>query len=252
MHALLSVAAGTLMAGWAASGQSAPPLSFDVSSVKPAVPGPWRESKAGVDRIDFPSVTLRYCLAYSYGLKEYQVFGPAWLGDLRYDILAKGPEGTRHDQLPEMMQALLAQRFKVELHHEAKEFSVYALVVGKNGPKLKETPSEPGRPDGASFGMSMSPSGAGRLEVKGATMAALANTLSRLVGRPVVDLTALTGRYDLDLDYSREDGNGMRLAAPSDGSLQPASDPGASLFGSIQQFGIKLDARKLPLDTIVI
>jgi uncharacterized protein (TIGR03435 family) len=66
-----------------------------------------RESKAGVDRIDFRYATLRYSIAFAYRLKEYPVFGPAWLGELRYDIVAKGPEGTRHDQLPEMVQALL-------------------------------------------------------------------------------------------------------------------------------------------------
>ncbi len=206
-----------------------------------------------MDRIDFPNATLRYCIAYAYGLKEYQVSGPSWLGELRYDIVAKGSAGTLHDQLPGMMQVLLAQRFKLEAHGETKEFSVFALIVGKNGPKLKDSPPEPdGESAGARFGMSMSPSGVGRLEVKNGTMTALANTLGRMLGRPVVDLTALTGRYDFDLEYSSEDSNGMRLAAPSGGSLPSAAEPGVSIFGSIQQVGLKLDSQKLPLKTIVI
>jgi uncharacterized protein (TIGR03435 family) len=98
----------------------------------------------------------------------------------------------------------------------------------------------------------MSPSGVGRLEVKNAAMAALTNTLARILGRPVVDLTALTGRYDLDLEYSMDDGNGMRMAPPSGGTIQPAAEPGVSIFGSIQQFGLKLDARKLPLPAITV
>ena len=234
-------------------GQEAAPVSFEVASVKPAASSQWRESKAGVDRVDFPNVTLRYCLAFAYGLKEYQVSGPSWLGELRFDIVAKGPDGTRREQLPGMMQVLLAQRFKLQARKETKEFSVFALVVGKNGPKLKESPPESGgEAAGAKFGMSMSSSGVGRLEVKNAAMAALTNTLARILGRPVVDLTALPGRYDLDLEYSMEDGNGMRMAPPSGGTIQPAAEPGVSIFGSIQQFGLKLDARKLPLPAITV
>ena len=250
----VSAAGVALLAGWVCWGQPAAPLSFEVASVKPTAPGqPWRESKAGVDRIDFPSVTLRYCIAYSYGLKEYQIFGPSWLGDLRYDIVAKGPAGTLRDQLPGMMQVLLAERFKLQVHTETKEFSVFALVVGKNGPKLKESAPEPaGESSGARFGMSMSASGVGRLEAKGATMTSLANTLGRMLGRPVVDKTALTGRYDFELEYSAEDGNGMRMVAPAGVQLPASAEPGASIFGSIQQFGLKLDAQKVPLNTIVV
>jgi len=136
MISRISAVGVALLAGWAALGQTAAPLSFEVASVKPAAPGQWRESKAGVDRIDFPNATLRYCIAFSYDLKEYQISGPSWLGELRYDIVAKGPVGTRRDQLPGMMQVLLAQRFGLQAHNETKEFSVFALVVGKNGPKL--------------------------------------------------------------------------------------------------------------------
>jgi uncharacterized protein (TIGR03435 family) len=258
MMKCVSAAAVALLAGCASWNLPAAPLSFEVASVKPAAPccapGQWRESKAGVDRIDFPNVTLRYCLAYAYGLKEYPISGPSWLGELRYDIVAKGPDGTRHDQLPEMMQSLLAQRFQLQAHTETKEFSVFALVVGKNGPKLTESPPPPPGDEapGARFGMSMSPSGVGRLEAKNATMVSLANTLVRLLGHPVVDLTALTGRYDLDLEYSPEDGNGMRLATPSGGPLPATAEPGASIFGSIQQFGLRLDARKVPQNAIVV
>ena len=235
-------------------GQPAAAPDFEVASVKPSAPSaPWRESKAGADRIDFPKATLRYCIAYAYGLKEYQISGPSWLGELRYDIVAKGPAGTLHDQLPGMMQALLAQRFKLEVHNETREFSVFALIVGKNGPKLKDSPPEPaGESAGARFGMSMSPSGVGRLEVKNGNMTALANTLARMLGRPVVDLTALTGRYDFDLEYSSEDSNGMRMATAAGGSLPSAAEPGVSIFGSIQQVGLKLDAQKLPLKAIVV
>ena len=249
----LSAAGAMLLAGWTAWGQAAAPLSFEVASVKPAVPGPWRESKAGVDRIDFPNATLRSCLAFAYRLKEYQVSGPAWLGSLKYDIVAKGPEGTSHDQLPDMMQALLAERFKLELHHETKEFNVIALSVGKSGPKLKESPPTPGGVEGARIGMSMTGAGLGRMEVKDGNMTALVNTLSRMLNHPVVDTTGLAGRYDFELEYSAADANGMITMPPNAGGAPPpVPEPGASIFSSIQQLGLRLDARKLALDSIVV
>ena len=247
MFKLSSVLCLALMAGW---GQTAPPVSFEVASVKPAVPGPWRESKAGVDRVDFASVTLRYCIAFAYRVKEYQVSGPAWLGTLRFDILAKGPDGTRHEQLADMMQVLLAERFKLQVHRETKEYNVYALSVGKGGPKLKESASEAG--SGASFGMSSTAAGVGRLEGKGATMASLANTISRIVGSPVVDSTALSGRYDLELEFSTEESKGMRMAVTPGASPAPAADAGVSIFSSLQLLGLKLDAQKIPQDSIVV
>jgi uncharacterized protein (TIGR03435 family) len=251
----LLMLAAALMAG-AASGQIAAPVSFDVASVKPAAPccapGQWRESKAGDDRIDFRYVTLRYCLAFAYQVKEYQVSGPAWLGELRYDLVAKGPEGTRREQLPQMMQTLLRARFGVEAHREKKDFSVFALLVGNNGPRLKPSPEEPEGVEGAHFGISMNGAGVGRMEVKHADMAALANSLPRMVGRPVVNLTGLEGRYDFELEFSPEDVHGV-LAAPNGGDATPAApQPGASIFNSIQRIGLKLEAQKRPLDTIVV
>jgi uncharacterized protein (TIGR03435 family) len=254
MRHIVSLAAA-LMAG-TAFGQTAAAPSFEVASVKPAAPccapGQWRESKVGEDRIDFRYVTLKYCLAFAYQVKEYQVLGPAWLGELRYDLVAKGPEGARREQLPGMMQALLAGRFKVEVHRGKKDFDVFALLIGKNGPKLKPSPEEPEGVAGAHFGISMSGTGVGRMEVKHGDMAALANTLPRMVGRPVVDLTGLEGRYDFDLEFSPEDVHSMIVPANPGDAVPVASQPGASIFNSIQRIGLKLEAQKRPLDTIVV
>jgi len=231
----------------AALGQSSASPSFDVASIKAAAPccapGQWRESKAAEDRIDFRYVTLRYCIAFAYGLREYQVSGPAWIGETRYDIVAKAAPGTRHNQLPDMMQQLLAERFQLQAHHETKEFSVFVLAVSKKGSRLKESPPDPDRPEGANVGMSMSPNGIGRIEVKHGTMASLANTLTRILGRPVVDLTGLTAVYDFDLEYAPEDAN-IVISKPDEG--------GVSVFASIQNLGLTLSAQKPPLDAIVV
>jgi len=226
---------------------------FEVASVKAAAPccapGQWRESKVGPDRVDLRYVTMRYCLAQAYRLKEFQIAGPSWIGEVRFDIVAKGPEGATREQIPEMMQALLRDRFQLEVHREQKEYNVYALVVGKSGPKLTETPKEGLTTEGAAFGMSMN-GNVGKLEAKHCDMLALANTLPRLVGRPVVDRTGISGRYDFDLEFSREDALSSAIVAG------PAPPPGAegsvSVFTSIQRLGLRLDAQKTPLDTIVV
>lgn len=247
MRQFLSIAAAALVAAGMAPGQTARPLAFEVASVKPVPTGQWRESKIFDDRIDFPYTTLRSCVAMAYGLKEYQVFGPQWISEARYDIKAKAPAGARRDQLPEMLKTLLADRFRLELRQEKKEFSVYTLIVGRNGPKLTES-AKPDPAAGARFGISMTNS-VGRLEGRNADMTALANTLPRFVGRPVVNQTELAGRYDFDLEFSPDDTKGMRIDLPAD---PKPIEFGASIFTSVQQFGLKLEGRKLPLDSITV
>jgi uncharacterized protein (TIGR03435 family) len=228
----------------------AAPLSFEVASVKSVPQGRWRENKVSGDRIDFPYVTLRYCISFAYEVKEYQVSGPAWLGELRYEIAAKGSQGTRKEQLPEMMQALLAERFKLAVHHEKKEFDIYALVAGKSGPKLKESAADPNAPDAANFVMSMSAAGVGRLLVQRGDMKALADTLPRFVGRPVVDATGIQGRYDFELEFTREDLKGM--APAGEGASAPGGEFGVSIFTSVQRVGLRLETKRVALDTIAV
>ena len=73
----------------------------------------------------------------TYRIKPYQLSGPDWMNSQRFDILAKMPEGVSKDKIPEMLQALLAERFKLSIHRDRKEQSVFGLVVGKNGSKLQ-------------------------------------------------------------------------------------------------------------------
>lgn len=229
--------------------------SFEVASVKPAAPccanGSWRESKVFEDRIDFRYVTLKYCLAFAYRVKEYQVAGPPWVGDARFDIVAKGPEGTRRHQLPQMLQALLAARFNLAAHNEKKEYSIFALLAGKTGPKLKEAPPPLDPEAGAKFGIGMN-GAVGRIEARNADMLSLCNTLPRFVGRPVVDFTGIEGRYDFDLEFAPEDMHAIAPAPAVDHASLPTATPGVSIFDSIQRLGLKLDARKMQLDTIVV
>src|SRR5262249_3697028 len=122
--------------------------SFEVASIKPAAPpsdphrimvgmrgGPGTPDPG---QISYFNVTLRNVLMTAYDVKDYQISGPGWLGSERYDIIAKVPPGTTKEQLRLMLQNLLAERFQVSLHHESKELPMFALVVAKGGPKMKE------------------------------------------------------------------------------------------------------------------
>ena len=239
------------------SARAQPRPSFDLASVKAVAtccaPGQTRVDfpvpKAGEDRIDFRYVTLRYCIEFAFRVEDYQISGPPWLADAHFEIEAKGPDGTRHAQLPDMMQALLRERFGLKIHRETKDLSALVLVVTKGGPKLQEAPNAKDDAD-ATFGMSMSYEGVGKMEVKRATMATFAKTLSRFMHRPVVDLTGLNGRYDFDVNFSSEDSSGLALITVN--GERPESDSVVSIYTSIQKLGLKLEARKAPLDVIVV
>ncbi len=142
-----AVAAKPPAGGWA----------FEVATIKPAkmpTPADVMNGKMHVGmktdaaRVDIGFVSLNDLVGLAYKVKSYQISGPDWMGAMneRFDVLAKMPEGATKEQVPEMLQALLAERFKLAIHHDTKELSVYALVVGKGGPKLKESPPDPPAP----------------------------------------------------------------------------------------------------------
>jgi uncharacterized protein (TIGR03435 family) len=256
---LMAIATALLKIG-AAWGQSASAVSFEVASVRQATPdrAESRRPTASADRIEFHNVTLWYCLSFAHGVKSYQMFGPDWLRELRYDIVAKGPAGTRPDDLPAMMQTLLAERFRVRAHREMRPIAALGLSVGKDGPKLKEAAAESGDGQGgAHVSMSASESGGERLDVKGGAMSTLANTLTGLLGRPVVDQTGLTGRYDFILNFSRSETAGPNATGgynepPRLPPPLPGAEPGASVYSSIQDLGLRLVPRKLAVSVLVI
>ncbi|MFZ0592974.1 MAG: M56 family metallopeptidase, partial [Bryobacteraceae bacterium] len=193
--------------------------SFDVASIKPTKPGtggPLFLFHPGA-RFVATGITAKLLLEQAYAVKDSQIAqAPPWFDSERYDIDAKPEEaaGAAIDKLPwnerretlrEMMQSLLAERFKLSLGHETKELPVYTLVVAKNGPKLEKSsfkpPDKPTAPPlpkpGAPLpkgGMWMQ--GPGHLTSTGAELPMLADVLSLITGRIVIDKTGLPGRYD--------------------------------------------------------
>ena len=253
---------------WAQSGT---PPAFDVATIKPAAPmadGKMRIGFGGDEgRIDYTNVSLKDVVARAYRLKPYQVTGPAWIDSQRYDISAKIPAGAK-DRVPEMLQSLLAERFNMTVHKESKEQPIYALVVGKNGAKLKKSSDGDASalvaPDGSRVAApkgAMMADSTGRIQANGVTMANFSDMLSRMLDRPVVDMTGIEGNYDLTLEIAMEDLIGMKRMAGGaammhsgggDGGPAPDSNPRASMFTAVQQLGLKLDPRKAPLDFLVI
>jgi len=270
------------------------PPTFEVASVKPSAPITVAIAKAGLEigitmdggRVDINRMSLSELLQRAYGVKSYQVSGPDWIFSERYDIRAKLPEGASKDQVPEMLQTLLAERFKLALHRDNKEHAAYALVVGKGGVKMQETEPDPPAADGgksaggvrqyafggtagegkgvaAASGKPGVSTGSGIHMERKMTTAALADFVSRFVDRPVVDMTDLKGAYevalDIPLDALLQAKSGAvvvtSVVGPVDtpASSDTATDPtGSMIFSSIQQLGLKLEPRKLPVELLVV
>ena len=281
---------GTLVAGTAAFAQTTPARpEFEVASIRPSGAQPPNSATIGLHidgaQVSFNYLSLKDYLTIAYQLKLYQISGPEWVGSTRFDITAKLPAGAKREDVPPMLQALFEDRFQMKTHRESKEFPVYALVVVKGGPKLKESPldpevgesgpGDPGAPkpgglnvsaSGGRGGMNISYGrgsgftfGNGKFEGKKLPMATFVEALARFMDRPVIDMTDLKSTYDFTLEVTPEDMMAMqvRAAIAAGVTLPPEAmrllqSPGDSLFAAVQALGLKLESRKAPLDVLVI
>jgi len=270
-----------------ACGQTASP-AFEVASIKEALPLSIENVQAGQfhmgitvigSHADYGFMTLADLIPYAYRAKRYQLSGPGWMNDTRWDIHAKIPTGQPPVRAPEMMQNLLAQRFSLAIHRENREQSVYALVIGKGALKITEASAE--EPVGvgdlsnvrmnneggrmAFYGgangtlrVGAGSNGAIQLQMAGMTMAALAGMLTQFVDRPVVDATELKGNYQVTLDLPPDLMTGMPAAQKLTAFLglgSPAMVPdtsGAGIFQAVKDLGLELKPGKDPVETIVV
>ncbi len=139
-----------------AASSAASDLTFDVASVRPSAPLDMAKLMADMQAGKMPNVgmhinglraeynylSLKDLIMVAYKVKTYQITGPDWLGTQHFDIVARMPEGSSKDDAPKMLQALLEDRFKLKVHRVTQEHPVQALVVGKGGPKMKESPGD--------------------------------------------------------------------------------------------------------------
>jgi uncharacterized protein (TIGR03435 family) len=227
------------------SDPSAPPPAFDVASVKRSPPQPLGKGggsnmKADPGRLTCTNVPLKRYVVVAWGLKDYQLSTPDWMNDERYDVTATMPAGTPPREVLLMLRALLVDRFKLATHRETKELAVYALAVDRNGLKLK--PAE-------GFNTSVSSSPAGRSMRGNVTMKSFAGLLSGLLDRPVVDMTALAGGFNINLDWAPDD-----VRSNPNGNEGKAGDdvPGPSIYTALHGVGLKLESRKAPIEVLVV
>ncbi|MGH9648534.1 MAG: TIGR03435 family protein, partial [Bryobacteraceae bacterium] len=123
---------------------------FEVASVKPSAPlqagstSPHVGIKIDGSRVDIGNWSIKQLIVKAYGLDFYQLVAPDWAESARFDVLAKIPDGATQAQVPQMLQQLLLERFRLAVHTETKDLSGFTLVVAKGGPKMKLGVPDPG------------------------------------------------------------------------------------------------------------
>ena len=253
---------GVLNSPRARAQSKAEALTFEVASVKPSDPN-LRRIRMGYTPdggLNAVNVTLKELIANAYNIvcgkfcdDERISGGPKWIYSDRFDVVTKGPQlpqpgRAAREQIRQCVQALLADRFKLVIRRETREMQVYHLVVAKNGSKLKEYTGDD--QNGGVGG-----NRPGQLIGERTSLYGLVANLTSMLGRPVIDRTGLTGRYDFKLEWTPEmppdgkgpDGSGEKVSASAPGFADP------SIFTALQeQLGLKLESQKGPVEVIII
>ena len=268
---MFRICLGLAMAAAAAAQSAADRVAFEAASVKPARRGQLGGSMDGgpgtkdPGRFAATNAALSWLVMRAYHLDgEDRLSAPAWMDEASYDVAAGVPPGTTAEQFRTMLQNLLAERFRMRVHHETRILPVYELTVAKNGPKLKPAAAGSGTDDfvpGSGIrpadrdGFPILPPGRSNVAcahlARGSyctyRMSTMEQFVARLgrpgnngVGRRVIDKTGLAGQYDFTLHFLpvyRTDGDGE---VPS---LEQALQ---------EQLGLKLVPAKASIDVLVI
>jgi uncharacterized protein (TIGR03435 family) len=224
---------------------------FDVCTIKPSNPA---VQGRGLTMRGREVVTIntpaKFLMTFVYGVHANQLVGaPSWFDSDGYDLDGKPAQDglPNQNQIKTMIRKLLADRFQLKFHREQRELSVYAIQVGKNGPKMMVSQADPKSLPGLGF------RALGAMNAQNATMADLASLFQTAVlDRPVVDQTGLVGHFDFQLNWTPDEsqfsGMGVRVPPPSD---KPDAPPGLAI--ALQdQLGLKLTATKTMVDVLVI
>jgi len=243
---------------------------FAVTSVKPTKPGTQMFRLVYLpDGFSTTNVSLKTLIEFAWDVNAERIGGaPSWIDHANYDIEAKVDpadvlvlEDLTPLQRREMVRKLLEDRFALKVHEETRELPVYALVVAKGGLKLHDAKSGDTYPhgfigpDGKSSAGAMTFNGT-QLVAQGLPIGSLTQILTQQTGRPVIDNTGLTGKYDFTLDLPAGQ-RPMPMAKPPDGNDARADsasdDSGPSIFTLVQdELGLKLESTRAPLPILVI
>jgi uncharacterized protein (TIGR03435 family) len=228
--------------------------AFDVATIKPNPSGEptLRQLTTNGRNFVLRNGSLADLIAFAYNVQKKQIVGgPDWMDKDRYDIAGvPDVEGAPSvEQMRIMIRKLLADRFKMTIHHDKREMSAFVLTAAKTEPKLTRSESQNTRPN-----VVMRPAANGiTLVVQNTTQADFATVLQMVVlDRPVVDQTGISGRFDISVTFTPDDSqfNGRPPKGPP---LAEGVEPAPDLFSAIQQqLGMKLTAEKTAVDVIAI
>jgi uncharacterized protein (TIGR03435 family) len=241
---------GLLSCGVVCFGQIPPAHpSFEVASLKRAsTPAGKDDYSAGYNagvraalagqglRISGQSVrvtdnSLRDLIRLAYQVKDYQIVGPAWMADDKFEIAATMPAGGNRNQAPAMLRRLLEERFHLQLKGETRNMTVFALV--NDGAKLVPSTVARGGPGLVNVNT-------GRVRAFACPLSGLAELLTKAFGRPVIDATEIAGLYDFDLSY-----------LPEYGAAEADERP-ALATALRQQYRLRIEKRAMPVEVLVV
>jgi uncharacterized protein (TIGR03435 family) len=252
--AVVTVAVEILLSAQAGTGTRP---SFEVASIKLSNTKNSAVSlgfKPGSGRLAARNISAKVLIAFAYQLQDFQISGgQGWVSSDHFDVDARADDDVAApDQVFLMVQSLLADRFRLTVHRETKESSVYALVVGRGGLKIKLSSDQ-------TLGAGLGPHGdmkigPGSLIATAVPLSLFASLLSRqLGGRSVINRTGLTGRYDIELRWSPDVGQTQFGAGASGDTPSPTNIAGPSIFTAVQEeLGLKLESTKGPAEILVI
>ncbi len=224
---------------------------FDACSIKPSNPGAQGRGLTVRGReVVTINTSVGFLITFVYGVHARQVVGaPGWVDSENFDLDGKPAQDgmPNQNQIKTMIKKLLADRFQLKYHLEKRELSVYAIQVGKGGPKMTVSQLDPKGLPGLNFG------GLGKMFAANATMKDLASLFQTAVlDSPVVDQSGLDGHYDFTLNWTPDEtqfaGMGIKVPPPSD----KADAPPPLTTAMLDQLGLKLATTKAPVDVIVI
>ena len=273
---ILGVALVTIQSYAATQAPSTPAqstrLTFEVASIKRNVSG---DPNASIrvqpgGQMTVSNNSLFNLIRNAYNTQRYEMVPgpnlPSWIDSDRWDILAKPPAGAAEvqEQMQLRLRSLLEDRFKLKARREIREMPIYELVIaradGQLGPQIKKSGDEcaaVGRAREAGVAPPPLPPGGfcgtrtnnGTVSMKGVPLSNFVRNLGGMTGRFIIDGTGLAGPYDLDLQWTPDPAT---AGAVPQGQPGPGGD-GASLFAAIQeQLGLKLEAKRAPVEVLVI
>ena len=250
---------------------------FEVASIKPAPPRiPFSaglgllHSRTDDLRFERSNVTLIALISTAYGINSDRISGPGWMSEQEFAIAAKLPTGSTKEEVPAMLQSLLADRFKLSAHRDQKVEPVYELVIDrqsidKQGVKLKpSTADEPARGCSSRPGQCVCQAvtlgrfagflgSTAKMAARMAAMPQPEELVEHRIDRPVMDQTGLTGLYDIDLEWVPP--AGLPAPIPGAGDGFPTRDRATktnSVFGALEAVGLKLQAARHTFDALVV